>query len=77
MRTIDQHRDDSDIALERSRDLSGYEIVRIVEPSAAIIVLRIDPIRPDDGEQYVALAHLGVQVLYKVDASWDVIDVHE
>jgi hypothetical protein len=42
-------RDNTDLALKRRRNFDGHEIVRIVEPATAIIVLCIEPIGADDG----------------------------
>jgi hypothetical protein len=48
---VDQNRDDSNVAGKRPRDFDRNEIIRIVEPSPAALVLHAQPVGTDD-DQY-------------------------
>ena len=49
----------------------------IVETAIAILVSRIKPVGPNDGEQHVALADLHTKHLDEVHAQRDSVHVHE
>src|SRR5437660_1619919 len=76
-RPVNQNWNDTDVPLERGRDFDRHEIIRIVEPASAALILRVQPIRSNDDEKSVARSHLVVQVCRKIDAGRNVVDIHE
>src|SRR6478672_666205 len=74
---IDEHGNDWDVSIEGSGNFDPYVIVWLVEPSMTILILSAKPVRANSAEEKVAIFHLLVQMLYKVQPSRHVVHVDE
>src|ERR1700674_5214846 len=74
---IDEHRDYRNVALERRGDLDADVIPVALEPLSALLVLRLEPMRSDQRQQHVALRDLGIELLDKIEARLDGVDIDE
>src|SRR5262249_43769270 len=74
---IDQHRNNTNVTRKCCRDFDGYKIVSLVDATPISVVPCVEPLRADDDEQHVAGRHLLIQMRNKVDASRNVVYVHE
>src|SRR5580704_12429130 len=74
---IEQYWNDRDVAKQCGRDLDADEIIRIVEPTMAVVVEHIGPVRANDREQRVALGNFVAQNLDEIHPERHGVNVHE
>ena len=74
---IDQHRDHPHTALQRRLDLEPHEVIRVVEPTASLLIGKGYPLAPDQGHQHCAGVNCLPDDLGEVQACLDGVQVHE
>lgn len=58
-------------------DFQSDGIFRIVNPSSAVLIEKAEPLRTNQDENSVRLAHALKNVLMKIDSDGDIVDIHE
>ena len=74
---LDEHRNDTNVALDPRRYLESYEVLGVVEPPGSLRVATVEPLVTDQGDEYIAGPDRLVDVLDEVGARLNRVDVHE
>src|SRR5580658_8239126 len=77
VRTVNEHRDHRNLALQRRGNLQGHKVVGIFEPALAICIRDPGPIWTDDTEQDAAVGYVFVDCVTKVGAGANTGDIHK
>ena len=77
MSAINKYWNDGDVSFERGDYLGPYVIVRLVQPTIALLVLGVKPVRTDSANENVADRKLVAEVLYEINPSRDVVYIDE
>lgn len=75
--SVQQDRNEPDVAAKGRSDLKGDEIIWIINPTLAAFTLRFEPARADEGQKYITIADLFAQMLDEVDPGRNMVDVHK
>ena len=73
----DQHRHNRDVARQGCLDLDTDQIVGIVQTTLTVLSFGLYPVFADDGQENVALTDGFFDILAKVEADGDAIDIVE
>ena len=73
---VHQHRDDADPPIQGGLDLDPDRVVFLLDAQMRALG-RAQPPRPDDGDQHVAVEQGIPDVVAKIGAERDAVDVHE
>jgi endonuclease/exonuclease/phosphatase (EEP) superfamily protein YafD len=74
---VDEHRDDAHAALECGSDFEPYVIIRIVEPTAVLLIRDRQPLGADQGDQDHTRVQGGFDGFREINARLDGVQVHE
>ena len=77
MGAVDKHGNDALAKLQTGLDFNSYEVLRIVEPSAAALIGSVDPALTDDCKHDVTLRNVVFKHTYKILTWSDAINIHE
>jgi hypothetical protein len=73
---IDEDRDHANTALKRSLDLDSNKIIGVVD-APPIVLVRGNPIPPDDRDERVASGDAFVQGIEPIDTGVDIVDIEK
>src|ERR1700740_2836293 len=76
-RTVQQDRDNRDVALKCSSNFDTNKIIWVVETAFTCLVSQIEPSRPDNREKRITLSHLSPELLNKIGPKGNAINIHK
>ena len=73
----DKHWNDRNLTFQCRLDFNPHEIARVFKSGFALTVLCSSPVWPDYRKEYIALGHLVIQMLAKIDTKGNGIHIHK
>jgi hypothetical protein len=77
LRLADKNWNDAFFLIQRRRDLDSDKIVRIIEPTIARSVPRVQPTLADDSKYDIAVSYTVIQDANEVETRSNIVDVQE